>query len=71
MNEPVITRETAIANLLQTLRDDGIHDEEVLSALADIPRESFVAEPFVTRAWENVALRSAKVRQSHSLISSR
>lgn len=60
MNEPVITRETAIANLLQTLRDDGIHDEEVLSALADIPRESFVAEPFVTRAWENVALPISK-----------
>ena len=60
MNEPVITREAAIANLLQTLRDDGIHDEAVLSALADIPRETFVAEPFVSRAWENVALPISK-----------
>ncbi len=60
MNEPVITRETAIANLLQILRDDGIHDEAVLSALADIPREIFVADPFVSRAWENVALPISK-----------
>lgn len=55
-----MTRETAIANLLQTLREDGIHDEEVLAALAEIPRESFVADPFVTRAWENVALPISK-----------
>ena len=60
MNDPVITRETKIADLLQTLRHDGIHDETVLSALADIPRESFVAEPFVERAWENVALPISK-----------
>jgi len=60
VNEPVITRETEIANLLQTLRHDGIHDETVLRALADIPRESFVAEPFVDRAWENVALPISK-----------
>ena len=60
MNEPGITRETAIANLLQILRDDGIHDEAVLSALADIPREIFVADPFVSRAWENVALPISK-----------
>ena len=60
MNDPVITRETKIAELLQTLRDDGIHDEAVLAALPDIPRESFVAEPFVERAWENVALPISK-----------
>ena len=60
MNEPVITRESKIADLLQTLRHDGIHDETVLRALADVPRESFVADPFVDRAWENVALPISK-----------
>ena len=60
MNEPVITRESKIADLLETLRHDGIHDEEVLRALAEVPRESFVAEPFVDRAWENVALPISK-----------
>ncbi len=60
MNEPVITRESKIADLLQTLRHDGIHDETVLRALAEVPRESFVAEPFVDRAWENVALPISK-----------
>ncbi|WP_417828662.1 protein-L-isoaspartate(D-aspartate) O-methyltransferase [Thalassospira sp.] len=60
MNEPVITRENAIANLLQTLREDGIHDEDVLAAVAEVPRETFVAEPFISRAWENVALPISK-----------
>ncbi|OKH89872.1 protein-L-isoaspartate O-methyltransferase [Thalassospira sp. TSL5-1] len=46
--------------LLGILRQDGIHDEAVLSALADIPRELFVAPPFASRAWENVALPISK-----------
>ncbi|MCC9622795.1 protein-L-isoaspartate(D-aspartate) O-methyltransferase [Thalassospira sp. MA62] len=60
MNDPAIPRETAIANLLDTLRHDGIHDEAVLRAVAEVPREIFVAEPFTSRAWENVALPISK-----------
>lgn len=60
MNEPVIARKAEIEHLLAILRNDGIHDETVLCALASIPREIFVAEPFVSRAWENVALPISK-----------
>ncbi|OSQ37784.1 protein-L-isoaspartate(D-aspartate) O-methyltransferase [Thalassospira mesophila] len=60
MNTPAITRAPEIDALLATLRLDGIHDDAVLEALAAIPREMFVAEPFVGRAWENVALPISK-----------
>ncbi|WP_172963462.1 protein-L-isoaspartate(D-aspartate) O-methyltransferase [Thalassospira marina] len=55
-----MARAPEIDALLETLRQDGIHDEAVLKALADIPRELFVAEPFASRAWENVALPISK-----------
>ncbi|AUG52864.1 protein-L-isoaspartate O-methyltransferase [Thalassospira marina] len=60
MSTPAIARAPEIDALLETLRQDGIHDEAVLKALADIPRELFVAEPFASRAWENVALPISK-----------
>jgi protein-L-isoaspartate O-methyltransferase len=34
----------------------GIRDEHVLEALAQVPREKFVDEAFEHKAWENVAL---------------
>ncbi|WP_073954920.1 protein-L-isoaspartate(D-aspartate) O-methyltransferase [Thalassospira sp. TSL5-1] len=55
-----MARTAEIEVLLGILRQDGIHDEAVLSALADIPRELFVAPPFASRAWENVALPISK-----------
>ncbi|MDP2697963.1 protein-L-isoaspartate(D-aspartate) O-methyltransferase [Thalassospira sp.] len=55
-----MTRKPEIDALLSILRDDGIHDEAVLEAIAKIPRDIFVAEPFVRRAWENVALPISK-----------
>ncbi|MFH1803599.1 MAG: protein-L-isoaspartate(D-aspartate) O-methyltransferase [Pseudomonadota bacterium] len=55
-----MTRKPEIDALLSILRDDGIHDEAVLDAIAKIPRDIFVAEPFVRRAWENVALPISK-----------
>ncbi|OSQ37315.1 protein-L-isoaspartate O-methyltransferase [Thalassospira sp. MCCC 1A01428] len=60
MSTPAIARAPEIDALLAILRHDGIHDDAVLAALAAIPREMFVAEPFVRRAWENVALPISK-----------
>lgn len=60
MSTSAIARTAEIEVLLGILRQDGIHDEAVLSALADIPRELFVAPPFASRAWENVALPISK-----------
>jgi len=34
----------------------GIHDERVLAAMANVPREAFVDEAFAHQAWENMAL---------------
>jgi protein-L-isoaspartate(D-aspartate) O-methyltransferase len=43
------------SNLIATLRG-SVADERVLSAMAAIPRERFVAKPDHDRAYENVAL---------------
>lgn len=42
--------------LLTQLRLQGIKDEKVLDALAQVPRERFVDEAFEHKAWENIAL---------------
>ncbi|MBP8220274.1 MAG: protein-L-isoaspartate(D-aspartate) O-methyltransferase [Aeromonadaceae bacterium] len=34
----------------------GIRDERVLAAMANVPREAFVDEAFAHQAWENMAL---------------
>ncbi len=34
----------------------AVHDERVLEAIASVPRERFVSEPDLPRAYENVAL---------------
>lgn len=60
MNESTLDRTPEIEALLALLREDGIHDEAVLQAIAQTPRESFVAEPFSSRAWENTALPISK-----------
>src|SRR3954453_2761378 len=38
------------------LRRRGIHDERVLDAMAAIPRERFVSEPYARRAYADSAL---------------
>jgi protein-L-isoaspartate(D-aspartate) O-methyltransferase len=43
-------------NLISDLRHDGIRDERVLDAIANIPREHFVDAPFAHTAYENTAL---------------
>ncbi|HEY3588645.1 MAG TPA: protein-L-isoaspartate(D-aspartate) O-methyltransferase [Buttiauxella sp.] len=42
--------------LLEQLRSQGIKDEKVLDAIAQVPREKFVDEAFEHKAWENTAL---------------
>lgn len=43
-------------SLIEELRNQGISDESVLSALAHVPRDCFVPEQFSAHAWANVAL---------------
>ena len=42
--------------LVQTLRNEGIHDERVLNAITRVPRHEFVDEALSSRAYENTAL---------------
>lgn len=42
--------------LLNQLRGQGISDERVLDAIAQMPREKFIDEAFEHNAWENMAL---------------
>jgi protein-L-isoaspartate(D-aspartate) O-methyltransferase len=44
------------ARLIDELRAEGIADERVLKAIAQVPREQFVPAAFRDRAYENVAL---------------
>lgn len=48
--------EPRVIRLLMELRRQGVFDTAVLSALERIPREAFVAAPFLDQAWENTAL---------------
>lgn len=45
-----------IETLLSQLRQQGIDDERLLKAIADVPRERFIDEAFEHKAWDNVAL---------------
>jgi len=42
--------------LVQRLRKEGIKDERVLKAIAQVPRHEFVDEALASRAYENTAL---------------
>lgn len=42
--------------LIQELKTKGIKDKRVLNALNNLPRELFVEEPFINRAYEDNAL---------------
>jgi protein-L-isoaspartate(D-aspartate) O-methyltransferase len=50
---PVDTRAAA---LIEALRNEGVRDPRVLSAVASVPREIFVDTPFADIAYENTAL---------------
>ncbi len=42
--------------LLQTLRQAGVHDQRVLQAIRDVPRDQFIAPHLRAQAFENIAL---------------
>ena len=50
------TRKEERRTLIEVLYDQGITDEQVLRAMAAVPREEYVSEGFQTRAYENEAL---------------
>jgi protein-L-isoaspartate(D-aspartate) O-methyltransferase len=49
-------RDPKVARLIDELRAEGITDERVIKAIAQVPREKFVPPTFRDRAYENVAL---------------
>lgn len=51
-----MTDEARKIRLLMELRGAGVTDTRVLSAMERVPRELFVPEPFLDKAYENVAL---------------
>lgn len=48
--------ETQKRALVETLYDKGIRNEAILRAIATVPREQFVPQALISRAFENVAL---------------
>jgi len=51
-----MTSERTRLRMIETLRGEGIDDERVLAAMAEIPRHLFVDEGIASRAYEDVAL---------------
>ena len=51
-----MTGERARARLLESLRKNGIRDERVLAAIANVPRHLFIDEALASRAYEDTAL---------------
>ena len=49
-------RNNAVQPLIKQLLNQGIRDERVLAAVANVPRDAFVDEAFAHQAWENMAL---------------
>lgn len=49
-------RNNAVQPLIKQLLNQGIRDERVLAAVANVPRNAFVDEAFAHQAWENMAL---------------
>jgi len=51
-----MTSERTRLRMIELLRKEGISDERVLNAMAEIPRHNFVDEGIASRAYEDVAL---------------
>jgi protein-L-isoaspartate(D-aspartate) O-methyltransferase len=51
-----MTSQRTRMRMVQRLREQGIRDEVVLSALAEVPRHIFVDEALAHRAYEDIAL---------------
>lgn len=57
-----------IETLLAQLRTQGIYDEHLLKAIADVPRERFIDEAFEHKAWRTWRCQLATARPFLSLI---
>jgi len=51
-----MTSQRTRARMVERLRNQGIRDEVVLAAMAEVPRHIFVEEALASRAYEDVAL---------------
>ena len=51
-----MTSERTRMRMIENLRKEGVTDERVLNAMAEIPRHVFVDEGIASRAYEDVAL---------------
>lgn len=51
-----MTSQRTRARMIERLREQGIRDEVVLSAMASVPRHIFVEEALASRAYEDTAL---------------
>ncbi len=51
-----MTSQRTRARMIERLRDKGIRDERVLTAMASVPRHIFVEEALAHRAYEDTAL---------------
>lgn len=51
-----MTSQRTRARMIERLREQGIRDEQVLAALASVPRHVFVEEALASRAYEDTAL---------------
>jgi protein-L-isoaspartate(D-aspartate) O-methyltransferase len=51
-----MTSERTRARMIERLREQGIRDERVLSAMAAVPRHIFIEEALASRAYEDTAL---------------
>ncbi len=60
MNAPVVgvgmTSQRTRGRMIERLREKGIVDEEVLTAISAVPRHVFVEEALASRAYEDTAL---------------
>ena len=59
-----MTEDAAKIRLIMELRQSGIKDTRVLSAIERVPREEFVLGTFVDQAYENTALPIAAYQVS-------
>ncbi|HYN27021.1 MAG TPA: protein-L-isoaspartate O-methyltransferase, partial [Burkholderiales bacterium] len=51
-----MTSQRTRMRMVERLRDQGVKDEVVLGAMADVPRHMFVDEALASRAYDDVSL---------------
>ena len=58
-----MTSQRTRMRMVERLRQQGIRDELVLSAMGEVPRHLFVDEALAHRAYEDISLQSASGRR--------